>query len=324
MTSSPCSARSCTAEAAEASSQPPPWGCRWSGQSLPKLSPLEFLRVQGYWRERGAGRGGGATTWWKRSWRGQEHWLTWELARGQSEGPYRPHRSDTGAVPKVHPWESNVVLRPSGLSTSAAPTPSPPTLNGPRSWQAHLSSASYPPPPPAPARPTRGKTDRWCQKGWGSPVYMTEVSQSLCTVNFWDSSKQMPRPTHLVGTQGKPCMQVPLVIKPATYPSGVVCLVLWSLLTPRHRLQISPGETPKFMNQHQVAAFTPLPRVPSQLRGFPRWGLKPLGPCSDCDTGTRRSLHTLLSAELGCPTVRLSDCQREAAAGAKGGLCRVV
>ena len=39
----------------------------------------------------------------------------------------------------------------------------------------------------------------------------------------------MRRSGHFVATEDKPCMQVSLLIKSATYQSGVVCLILWSL-----------------------------------------------------------------------------------------------
>lgn len=61
---------------------------------------------------------------------------------------------------------------------------------------------------------------------YGWLVWMTEPSKGLC-INFHDAGSWVRKSTHLAAT-GQ-AFQVPLVIKPATYQSEVVCLFLQPL-----------------------------------------------------------------------------------------------
>ena len=75
---------------------------------------------------------------------------------------------------------------------------------------------------------------------------MTKFSEGLYT-NFKNFGRQMLGSPHLVAAQDKLHMQVPLIIIPATYHSGGVCLFLQSPLALHiwNQFQILPGKLPR-------------------------------------------------------------------------------
>lgn len=72
------------------------------------------------------------------------------------------------------------------------------------------------------------ETVMWCWDHLKGTLDRTQL-RTLC--KLWRLGRQVWRSTHLAATQDKPCMQIPLLMKPATHQSGVACLFPQSLCT---------------------------------------------------------------------------------------------